>query len=100
MMTARMIANLRNEVSDAVSKASVPSGSARNMLIRIHNNERTVAIKEAIFYHLIQRMNWRIANGKAIEGDTPQLQYSHLVNKMDYARNHERKLIKIVRIGE
>jgi hypothetical protein len=94
--TKRNSSNMTNNASvtsaynDAAVVAAVYSGTATNVMTRIHNQQRKTYVRDAIRAELAHRMNRRIEMGMARPGDRPRIPQPHLDRAMEHARNHAR----------
>ena len=97
MMIPKSLKIIMNDVSvmsvlsDAVAAAGERGDIAGNVLLRIYNQERKTAVIEAVKYELVNRLNWRVANGNP-HNERPRPPLDYLVNSMRNARRHAAQL--------
>ena len=88
-----------NALNDVIVGAEAHSGSAKGVLVRLLKQQRVKMIKDAITLELTNRMNARIANGKALPTDNPRLPVFYLINSISNARDIEIKLLKLTGVS-
>ncbi len=79
--------------SDALADAGEHSTIATGAMMRILNQQRKTAVRDAVRLELTNRMNARIATGTAWQRDRPRPQLAYLTNSMANARRHEKRCV-------